>query len=394
MTPAARIGAAIEILDQVLAGAAAEQVLTSWARSHRFAGSGDRAAIRDHVFDALRRMRSFTALSGARVPSGRALMIGALRTAGRDPAAVFNGDGHAPAQLSDEEQGMMAAAPAPEDMAEAVALDCPDWLAPALRRALGDDFAKVMTAMRDRAPVFLRVNAARTTRDEAQAALAREDIATRSHPLAKFALEVIGNARKIKKTGAYRDGLVELQDASPQAAVEALPLRPGMRVLDYCAGGGGKALAMAARMPGHYVAHDAAPQRLRDLTERARRADARIDISDRTSLQGQLFDLVLLDVPCSGSGTWRRQPDAKWTLTQERLDHLTRLQAEILDESLAYTAPGGAIAYMTCSLLDAENQGQITAFLGRHASWRLSSDRLFVPTAGGDGFYSALLWRV
>ncbi|MGB3316350.1 MAG: RsmB/NOP family class I SAM-dependent RNA methyltransferase [Albidovulum sp.] len=394
MTPAARIGAAIEILDQVLAGAAAEQVLTSWARSSRFAGSGDRAAIRDHVFDALRCLRSFTALSGAREPSGRALMIGALLASGDDPKALFSGEGHAPAGLSADEQTLLAAAPAPEDLELLVALDCPDWLAPALRRSLGDDLPAVMTAMRERAPVFLRVNAARGTLAEAQAALAEDNIPTRPHPLAAFALEVTGNARRIKNASAYCDGVVELQDASPQAAVEALPLRPGMRVLDYCAGGGGKSLAMAARVQGHFVAHDAAPQRMRDLPERARRAKARIDVKTPDGLRGKMFDLVVLDVPCSGSGTWRRQPDAKWTLTPERLDQLTRLQSDILDAALAYTAPGGAIAYMTCSLLDTENQSRIAAFLSHHPDWRLSGDRLFTPLEGGDGFYSALLTRI
>lgn len=393
MTPAARIGAAIEILDQVIAGAAAEQVLTSWGRSHRFAGSGDRAAIRDHVFDALRCKRSFTALSGAEVPSGRALMIGALRASGDDLAAVFSGEGHAPASLNEAERQWLATAPTPEDLSEAVAIDCPDWLVPALRHALGEDFAPIMKAMQDRAPVFLRVNAARTTRDEAQGVLAREGIQTRPHPLAEYALEVTGNARKLRNAAAYRDGLVELQDASPQAAVEALPLRPGMRVLDYCAGGGGKVLAMAARMPGHYVAHDASVQRMRDLPERARRAGSKIEIRDRGGLSRQDFDLVLLDVPCSGSGTWRRQPDTKWTLTPERLEELVRLQAAILDQAPAYTAPGGVIAYMTCSLLDAENRSQIHDFLSRNAGWQLSKERLFTPIEGGDGFYSALLTR-
>ena len=393
MTPAARIGAAIEILDQVLAGAAAEQVLTSWGRAHRFAGSGDRATIRDHVYDALRCMRSFTALSGAETPSGRALMIGSLRAARVDLAAMFSGEGHAPEALSDVEKHRLAIAPTLEDMAEEVALDCPDWLAPALRHALGSGFTPIMAAMRDRAPVFLRVNAARATRDEAQEALAREDIRTRSHPLAETALEVTGNARKLRNTAAYRGGLVELQDASPQAAVEALPLHPGMRVLDYCAGGGGKVLAMAARMPGQYVAHDVAPQRMRDLPERARRAGAEVAVMDRAGLRGQTFDLVLLDVPCSGSGTWRRQPDAKWTLTPERLDQLTGFQAGILEEAFDYSAPDGLIAYMTCSLLEAENRDQIDAFLDRHADWQVAAERLLTPRAGGDGFYTALLTR-
>ncbi len=394
MTPAARIGAAIDILDRVLAGAAAEQALIAWARASRFAGSGDRAAIRDHVFDALRCRRSFTALAGAAEPSGRALMLGAIRAAGGDPAAVFSGDGYAPAPLSNDERQALAAAPGLGALPELVTLDCPDWLAPALRQSLGADFAPVMMAMRSRAPAVLRVNAARATRADATAALARDGIVAEPHPLANFALEVVGNARNIRNSRAYANGLVELQDASPQAAVEALPLRPGMRVLDYCAGGGGKILAMTARVKGDYVAHDADPGRMRDLPERARRAGARVAIRDGAALAGQVFDLVLLDVPCSGSGTWRRTPESKWTLTPERLEELLAVQSEILDRATSLVAPGGAVAYMTCSLLDAENRAQIEAFLGREPGWRLSGDRRFTPLEGGDGFYSALLTRV
>lgn len=393
MTPAARIGAAIDLLDRVLAGAAAEQALTSWARASRFAGSGDRAAIRDHVFDALRCRRSFTALAGATEPSGRTLMLGAIRAAGGDPDAVFSGEGYAPAPLSDDERHALDAAPDPGVLPELVALDCPEWLAPVLRASLGTDFAPVMAAMRGRAPVILRVNAARCTRAEAMAELAREGIVAEPHPLANFALEVVGNAKNIRNSKAYADGLVELQDASPQAAVEALPLRPGMRVLDYCAGGGGKVLAMAARVQGDYVAHDVDPGRMRDLPERARRAGARIATCDGTALAGQVFDLVLLDVPCSGSGTWRRTPESKWTLTPERLEELLAVQSEILDHATAYVAPGGAVAYMTCSLLDAENRAQIEAFLGREPRWRLTGERRYTPLDGGDGFYSALLMR-
>lgn len=392
MTPAARIGAAIEILDRILGGTAAEQALTSWARAHRFAGSGDRAAIRDHVFDALRCRRSFVALSGG-AESGRALMIGALRVEGRPVGEVFSGEGYAPAPLGAEEAADLASAPSYEALAELVALDCPDWLAPALRDALGEDFAQVMQAMRHRAPVILRANAARGSRADIREALAREGIESIPHPLANHALKVTGNAQKIRNSRAYSDGLVELQDAAPQAAVEALPLKPGMRVLDFCAGGGGKSLAMAARNPGRYVAHDAAPARMRDLPVRARRAGARIEIRDSAQLATGAFDLVLIDVPCSGSGTWRRAPEAKWTLGPERLAELVGLQARIFDTAARHVAPGGSLAYMTCSLLGAENRAQVAAFLARTPGWRLVEKRLYSPLDDGDGFFSALLMR-
>ncbi len=393
MTPAARIAAAIGILDRVLDGEAAERALTGWARASRYAGSGDRAAVRDLVYDALRRLRSLAALAGADAPSGRALMLGYLRAAGQEPGSVFTGEGHAPASLHDAERTALRDAPLPGALPELIALDCPDWLGPPLKESLGTEFAPVLKAMQNRAPVFLRVNAKRGDRDTIAARLSAEGITAAPHPLASFALEVTDGERKLRNSECYRDGFVELQDASPQAAVEALPLKRGMRVLDYCAGGGGKSLAIAARMDCDVTAHDADPRRMRDLPARAARAGTSIRIA-QSDPRDQSFDLVLLDVPCSGSGTWRRDPDAKWKLTPERLQELLRLQAEILDRGRMLVAPNGTLAYMTCSLLAAENTGQIADFLERHPDWRLVNERIFTPLQGGDGFYSAHLTRV
>jgi len=392
MTPEARIAAAIDILDRVIGGMAAEPALTGWARSHRFAGARDRAAIRDLVFDALRRRRSCLARSGAAAETGRALMIGHVAASGGDPAAVFTGAGYGPPPLdADERAGLAAAAGAA--VPELVALDCPDWIAPALRRALGADFAAVLARLRERAPVFLRVNPRRGTVPEAATALAADGIGAASGAGVSFALEVTENAQKIRHSGAYLEGLVELQDLSPQAAVAALPLRPGMRVLDYCAGGGGKALAVAARGVAEVVAHDADPGRMVDLPARAARAGVRIATATPAALAGRRFDLVLADVPCSGTGTWRRMPDAKWRLTPARLEELRRLQAAILDRASGHVASEGYLACMTCSLLGEENRDRIDGFLGRTPGWRLLGDRLFTPLSGGDGFYSALLTR-
>ncbi|RWR45086.1 RsmB/NOP family class I SAM-dependent RNA methyltransferase [Sinirhodobacter ferrireducens] len=388
MTPAARLAAAIAILDQLRDGTPAERALTNWGRASRFAGSGDRAAVRDHVFDVLRCRGSFAALGGGE--SGRALVLGLARAQGLDVAALFTGEGHAPAPLSDEEAARLAQ-PLPDEGALAD-LDWPDWLRQQLRADLGADYAAVSARMRARAPVFLRVNLARGDRAAAQAALAAEGIATRPHPLAETALEVVEGARRIQASAAYREGLVELQDAASQAAIAQVPVAAGMRVLDYCAGGGGKALALAARAPAARIeAHDIDPGRMRDIPVRAARAGARISTVAPGRL-GRDYDLVLVDAPCSGSGTWRRTPEAKWRLTPERLAELCTLQAQILRAAAARVVPGGRLLYMTCSLLDAENAAQAEAFV-RETGWQVTEQRRFTPLDGGDGFFAAQLER-
>ena len=382
MTPAARIAAAIPLLDQILAGAPAEKVLTGWGRANRFAGSGDRAALRDLIYLALRRRRSLAALGGA--DTGRGLMLGALREAGEDPAVMFTGQGHAPPPLGPADTGRAPNA--------AEALDLPDWLIPAFRQSLGDEAEAVARSLRDRAPVFLRVNLLKATPESAIAALARDGITASPHPLAATALEVGKGARKIQQSAAYLDGLVELQDAASQAVVQALPLQPGMSVLDYCAGGGGKTLALAARLRGPVSAHDANPGRMRDLPERASRAGARVRLVEKPARHAP-FDLVLADAPCSGSGSWRRDPQGKWLLTPARLAETLAVQAAILTEIAPLVVPGGYLAYATCSLLQAENDDQIQGFLARSSDFSLIGQHHFTPLSGGDGFYLAVLRR-
>ncbi|WP_420325401.1 RsmB/NOP family class I SAM-dependent RNA methyltransferase [Mameliella sp.] len=383
MTPAARVQAAIELLDRIAAGQAAEQALTSWGRSARYAGSKDRAAVRDLVFDALRCWRSTAALGGGE--TGRARLLGLLRLREEDPAQVFSGQGHAPAPLDADE---LAAGQAPHG---AAALDLPDWLAPRFRDSLGAEADATALALRSRADVFLRVNLLRATPETAMARLGQDGILAEPHELSATALRVTEGARRIMRSGAYLDGLVELQDAASQAVVDLLPLEPGMRVLDYCAGGGGKALAMAAQMRGGpVVAHDAAPKRMIDLPARASRAGADVRIAARP--KGD-FDLVLCDVPCSGSGAWRRAPEGKWRLTEERLDELCAIQADILDRAVGYVVKGGVLAYATCSVLAEENATQVSAFLERRPGWSVEEQRQFLPGSGGDGFFAAVLRR-
>jgi 16S rRNA (cytosine967-C5)-methyltransferase len=382
MTPAARYAAAIEVLDRILAGQPAELALTNWGRANRFAGSGDRHALRDHVFDALRCKRSFAALGGAE--TGRGLILGALRAAGRDLSEVFSGLGHAPPPVGPDEAGR-----APQG---AEALDVPDWLYPRFQRALGADCDAVLRAMQARAPIYLRVNARKSTPAAALQALASDGIGARLIPGVKFGLEVIENARKVQNSSTYTSGVIELQDASSQAVVEALPLGDGDRVLDYCAGGGGKTLAMAARARLQVWAHDAAAQRMKDLPARASRAGVKITLTDVPASVAP-FDLVLTDVPCSGSGSWRRDPQGKWALTEAKLEQTLALQAQILARAVPLVAAQGSLAYATCSLLREENEDQIDQFLAANPGWTCRDQRRFSPLGGGDGFFLALLGR-
>ncbi|MEC7257074.1 MAG: RsmB/NOP family class I SAM-dependent RNA methyltransferase [Pseudomonadota bacterium] len=385
MTPGARIQAAIECLDAIAAGAAAEQVLTGWARRSRFAGSKDRSAVRDHVFGVLRRWRSCAALGGGE--TGRALMLGALRQDDEPPEPLFSGLGHAPAPLTGDE---LAAGRAPSEGPEA--LDMPDWLWP----RLGEEAAQTAAALRHRAGVHLRVNLAKADVPSAIESLESSGIRAVPHPASPTALEVVEGARALRNAPAYTDGLVELQDAASQAVVDKLQLRAGMRVLDLCAGGGGKTLAIAARCPEAEVfAHDIAPQRLNDLLPRADRAGAKVLVLGTDRLEAEApFDLVVCDVPCSGSGSWRRAPEGKWRLDAAALDRLRTTQADILRQAMGLTSADGTVAYATCSVLDEENSALIQTVLGETSGWALVSEARWPVTQGTDGFYTGHLRRV
>ncbi len=387
MTPAARVAAAIEVLDRIGEGTAAEKALTNWARTSRYAGSKDRAAVRDHVFEVLRNRRSFARLGGGE--TGRALLLGALRASGTDPATLFSGQGYGPSAVTQTEASFV-----PGRAERAVELDCPAWLEAPLQKALGEDFAPVMQLQKTRAPVFVRANLLKTTPEAAAMALRAEDIETRPHPLAQTALELMTNPRRLRGSAAFRDGLVELQDVASQAVCDMLPVLQNARYLDYCAGGGGKTLALAARGVANIFAHDADEKRMTDLPARAKRAGAKVALINAKEIaQAPAFDVIIADVPCSGSGAWRRSPDGKWRLTVDKLDELLAIQRGILREISDLSGPRAQIAYITCSLLHEENEAQIAGFLSENPQWHLTKERRFSPLEGGDGFYLALLKR-
>jgi 16S rRNA (cytosine967-C5)-methyltransferase len=384
MTPGARVAAAIEILNTMFDGLPAEQALTRWGRGNRFAGSKDRAAIRDHVFDVLRQRRTAAHLGGGQ--TGRALMIGLLRAQDADLDSLFNGVGHAPQPLTDAEHEPSAEAD------EATLWNLPDWIIPQFKASLEDRAKTVALTLQARAPITLRVNTSKTTPSAAAAALAAQDIETRTNPLAETALTVTAGERKIRNSDSYLDGAVELQDASSQAVVAAMP--NGGRVLDYCAGGGGKSLALAVDPATEVTAHDIDPRRMQDLPARAARAGRTIRQIETDDLKNETpFDVVLCDAPCSGSGAWRRSPEGKWTLSATRLQELTAIQDSVLDDATALTAPNGCLVYATCSVLTCENEDRIDAFLQRHPDWSVGFQRRFDVNDDGDGFFTAHLRR-
>jgi 16S rRNA (cytosine967-C5)-methyltransferase len=390
MTPSARLSAAIEVLDQYLSGTAAEKALTNWARRSRFAGSKDRAAVRDIVFDCLRK-RGWYARIGL---SGRGLVLchSVENTVSPDEVkALFSGEGHAPAPLTAEEDTELFQTrfTASDEMM----YNMPDWLVEELKSSLEDDAAAVATELAARAGVFLRVNLSRGDIDAAMASLTADGVATTPHALAKTALQVVENPRKVAASKTYTSGLAELQDVASQALCAGLPA--ASRMLDYCAGGGGKVLAYGDQNGAKLFAHDANPQRLRDLEPRAKRAGLKVQVLTTDACRkAEPFDLVLCDVPCSGSGSWRRSPEGKWSLSVEGFERLLGVQQEILRDAAPLVAKDGVLAFATCSVFKRENEDQIASFCASNDGWSCTFERRFSPLEGGDGFYIAYLTRI
>lgn len=324
--------------------------------------------------------------------SGRGLAIGYAALMDNEPSTLFDGSPYGPENLTAEEVLRFKNKELAQDIH--VRFDFQEWLVPYLERALETGFEPVMELLKSRAGVHLRVNSRKGNREEAVSALEGDTITSEPHMLVETALEVTSNPRKVNNSRAFQEGLVDLQDAASQAVCSALPLSDGMRVLDYCAGGGGKSLAMAERCDVNLFAHDIDQNRMSDLPDRAKRLGVNVETLRSSQLNSHApYDLVVCDVPCSGSGAWRRAPDGKWKLTLEMLDKLLITQQEILSEAVHLVAPGGSLAYVTCSLLMDENEDQIARFLSGNTGWMKSFSRRYSPLEGGDGFFLCCLTR-
>jgi 16S rRNA (cytosine967-C5)-methyltransferase len=404
MTPAARLQAASEILDAVIAsaredGPPADTLVTRYFKTRRYAGSKDRRAVRELVFRAIRR-------TAERPASGRAAILGLAED---DPelGGLF-GEPRGPGPIGEGDEGTVPLrGTVPDDVGTVPQRGTvPRWLAAELSPVVEEG---EWPALLERAPLDLRVNSARSSRD----ALLTEFPEAVLTPLSPWGLRLPPD-RRIDDHPTFRSGLVEVQDEGSQLIALACEPRNGERLLDLCAGAGGKALALAAAAPeAAILATDSNRARLSKLPPRAERAGAKIEtrllnppheLDELADWRGTA-DLVLVDAPCSGSGTWRRNPEGRWRLTPERLDRLVAAQARLLDIAAEQVGPGGRLVYAVCSLLSREGAEQTSGFLSRHSAWHVQetpvaagrlegAGRLLTPGHDGtDGFFVARLAR-
>jgi len=382
MTPAARLSAAIELIQTIEAQRVpAAQALKEWGSAHRFAGSGDRAAIAGLVWDVLRRRASSAWLMDDDTPRSRVLGMLKLER-GMDVtviAALCDGGRFAPEPLREAERNALISrslegAPAP------VAGDYPEWLDPYLAQAFGEDRVAEAAAMARRAPLDLRVNTLKARREKVLASLAHIGAVPAPWSPVGLRIELAADARNV---GVHAEedfikGLVEVQDEGSQLAALFAAAKPGEQVIDLCAGAGGKTLALAAMMQGkgRLIATDDDKRQLAPIHERLSRAG--VHNAEVRTPKGEAdpladikasADLLVIDAPCSGTGTWRRNPDAKWRMRPGALEVRLKDQAEVLDRAAALVKPGGRIAYITCSVLVPENGEQVRAFVERHGEF-------------------------
>src|SRR5437868_671248 len=382
MTPAARLSAAIELIDAIdTERVPAAKALKEWGTAHRYAGSGDRAAIAGLVWDVLRRRASSAWIMDDDTP--RARVLGMLRVErGMDAdaiAALCDGGRFAPAPLSDAERAALVSR-STTDAPPHIAGDYPEWLDTYLAEVFGDDRAMEAAAMASRAPLDLRVNTLKAQRQKVLASTGHLGTMPTPWSLTGLRIELGADARNpgIHAEEVFIKGAVEVQDEGSQLAALLSGAKPGEQVIDLCAGAGGKTLAVAAMMQGkgRLIATDHDKRQLAPIHERLSRAgvhnaEVRTPKGETDPLAGirASADLVLIDAPCTGTGTWRRNPDAKWRMRPGALEVRLKDQIAVLDRAAGLVKPGGRIAYITCSVLPPENGEQVRGFLRRHAGF-------------------------
>lgn len=410
MLPSARIDAVIDLTAEVAHsisndGPAADVIVRRYFSNRRYAGSKDRRRVTSLLYSIIRRWGFLAEIAGG---EPRKMVMAELQLSDDDPSQHFTGEKHAPSILSEEDKKFIKEV-SPETE-EHHRLNFPKWLEGDLNSRFGDKFVQEMVALNERAPLTLRI-----VRDAKKITnyLDEKNISYEKGIHSNSAI-IIKEQQQIRDWPIYRNGLVEIQDEAAQLAVKYVELKPGQQVMDLCAGAGGKSLAAAGYMKnkGQIYAFDIVENKLKEFKVRAKRSCHHIfqtfvlnekNRSSRLAEYDEKMDRVILDVPCSGSGTWRRNPENRWRLTDKKLEEFVKAQKSLLQEGWAALKPGGRIAYMTCSLLESENETQVSEFLEAHESARLIPIRkqgieklegtlqLSPFSRGTDGFFVAII---
>lgn len=428
MTPAARLNAVLDILDRMdKSPIPMDLTIGDYMRNRRFIGSKDRADIVERVYGIV---RHHARLGWALEKAGVSEITNRLRLLAYLPLVekmdsfqkFFDGGKFSAEPLTEDEEKILVNLPTDFSAAPvAVRTECPVEYTASLQKYFGESFETEMEALTHSATLDLRINLVANTREQIAEGLKNDGVNTKATPYSPWGLRTLGKAF-LSETKAFRAGHIEIQDEGSQLIAYACDVKPGMQVMDYCAGGGGKTLALASamRIKGRIVAMDLEAARLAKAKTRFKRAKVSdiIEVrplSDEKSRkwlrrQKQSFDRVLVDVPCSGTGTWRRNPDMRWRTYGPSLDALLAVQAEILEKVAAVVKPEGRLIYATCSLLPEENEEQIEKFLKAHPEYKLADlasvwpDESTPPCAGSymrltparhqtDGFFAAVLVR-
>ena len=394
-----RANAAIFILDEFLAGQNLNAILSKWTKANRYAGSSDRESIRDIVFDILRVKKTFTFILNKekQVINGRALVFLYSVYYSLPLNDIFTGQKYGPDKLNNYENEFSEIAKENNERGFEVIDNIPDFLLTEFQRSLGSKFGNVMRLLEKRAPVSIRVNAHKSDVSSILEVLSSEGIEGKIAKKVRYGIEIIGNPRRLTQLKSFKDGYFEVQDLHSQKTIEGLPIKEDTKILDYCAGAGGKILNIASLLKGNgrFFVHDLDKKKLIEADLRAKRAGIKLKRLNAENMEQHhnSFDYILADVPCSGSGTWRRNPQQKWRITSDSLEEILNRQITILNEVKDLIKKNGLLFYITCSLLKIENEEVVDDFLIQNKNFSLSNKENITIDTQGDGFFCAVLQK-
>ena len=395
----AQANAAISILDEFLDGQNLNIIFSNWTKNNRYAGSSDRESIRNIVFDILRVKKTFTSvLEKEKQPiNGRALVFLYSVFYELNLNEIFTGQKYGPVKLTDFEKEFSNLSNENINECFGITDNIPDFLIAQFKRSLGRNYRNAMRLLERRAPISIRVNPLKSDVSSILECLSSEGMKGKKSKTVRYGINITGNPRRLAQIQAFKDGCFEVQDLHSQKTIEDLPVNEHTKVLDYCAGAGGKILSIACSLNGNgkFYIHDIDKRKLKEADLRAKRAGVKFKRLDIENLQKYCcsFDSVIADVPCSGSGAWRRNPQQKWRITPESFNEILIRQTIILNEVKDLIKKNGYIFYITCSVLKIENEEVIYKFLSDNKHFRLLNKKDVTIDNHGDGFFCAVLQK-